>query len=320
MEIEGSTIITNRVTSTATGEGYGGGVVNGWVLDGGGGVAELHLRQSHVAGNEAQIGGGIANLDVIGYPTRTAEVFISQSTLASNLAAGTGSGRGSGGGLFNSNGAATVVNSTFSGNQALGDDTQFGGRGGGISNNGAGTTTTLQVLNATIAFNQASQAGGGIAVTDQVATSPTSIEAGNTLIVSNTLVSAVIASPQVIVGTESCSIENGSPSPSSLGGNIEDGTTCGLDSATDQQNTSVALGALTDNGGPTPTHMITTTGAAYNRGIDAICNAPPVNGVDQRGVTRPQKQRCDVGAVEWNPTGPLMKYFPQIYVNHQFTQ
>jgi hypothetical protein len=38
--------------------------------------------------------------------------------------------------------------------------------------------------------------------------------------------------------------------------------------------------------------------AAIDAADDAICAAPPVNNLDQRGVTRPQGAHCDIGAVE----------------------
>lgn len=328
VDVAGSAIAANRVTSTNAGEGVGGGVANGWPTGNNGGVAEMRVRQSTVRDNVAQTGGGLANLDASGYPTRTAQLVVSQSTLSHNIAAGTGSQRGAGGGLYNSNATATVANSTLSANQALGDDLTAGGRGGGIANVGRGVTTTVQIVNSTLAYNQATQAGGGIAVLGQVVTRPTTIQVGNSLIVSNVLtvtqnvsnalVLATMAAPQVIVGTESCSIENGASS--SLGGNIEDGTTCNLNTAADLQNTQVVLGPLANNGGPTLTHLITHTGPAYNSGVDALCTAAPVNGVDQRGVVRPQEGRCDIGAVELEPViDPTRElYFPQIYLNSSF--
>lgn len=325
MEIEGSSITANRADSNALNEGYGGGIANGWLMDGTGGTVEMRLSHTLVADNAAQTGGGVANLDVMGYPTRTAEIFISQSTLANNTAAGVGSERGSGGGLFNSNGDATVVNSTISGNQALGDDTALGGRGGGINTTGRGISTTLQVLNSTIAFNEASQAGGGIALVGQEMAAETLMEVGNTLVVSNVLtvtetitngpVLAAVAAPQVIAGTESCVIEDAISV--SLGGNIEDGTTCGFNLASDQPNMLVPLGALGNNGGPTPTHLITEDGPAFDTGVDALCNTAPVNGVDQRGVVRPQSNQCDVGAVELIHEESTM-YFAQIYLRYTF--
>jgi hypothetical protein len=150
---------------------------------------------------------------------------------------------------------------------------------------------------------------------------------GNTLVannqltttttVSNAAVLAAIASPQVIPGTESCSFESGGTSDSQ-GGNIEDRASCNFTEATDQQNTAVELGALADNGGPTLTHMISDEGAAFNRGVDALCLAPPVNGVDQRGVTRPQLGPCDVGAVEVDVPSIRSTYFPEIYLRFSF--
>lgn len=325
VDVVGSSIIANRVNATTTVAGLGGGMLNGWADGVAGGVVEMHVRQTSVTDNIAQRGGGIANLDATGYPTRTASMTISQSTLARNVAAGTGSERGTGGGLFNSNGAASVVNSTVSGNQAVGDDTVFGGRGGGIGNIGRGVTSTVELVNSTLAFNEATQAGGGIAVVAQVTTTATSIDVGNTLIVSNVLsvtesvsnavALATIAVPQVIPNTESCSLENGSST--SMGGNIEDGTACDLNAATDLQNTVVALDELAVNGGLTPTHLITDTGAAYNGGVDALCTAAPVNSVDQRGITRPQGKQCDVGAVELEVT-MIEKYFPQMYKFYSF--
>jgi hypothetical protein len=156
------------------------------------------------------------------------------------------------------------------------------------------------------------------------------MEVGNTLIVSNALtvtqsvtnvaVLAAIASPNVISGTESCSIENGASS--SLGGNIEDGTTCGLNTSADLQDTLVVLGDLADNGGPTFTHLIVENSPAYDSGVESLCAAAPVNNVDQRGVTRPQVARCDIGAVELEPIpDPIQEtYFPQIYLRYTFPQ
>ena len=330
VEVRGSEIAANHADSTVANEGHGGGIVNGWVMGNEGGVAETRVIQSYVVDNVAQTGGGIANVDVTGYPTRTAELIVSQSTLARNTAVGLGTDRGSGGGLYNSNGEATVANSTFSANQALGDDSATGGRGGGIGNVGRGTATTLHLRNSTLAFNQASQAGGGVATISQVTTPPTATDFGNTLIVSNVLtitqsvsnaaVLLAISSPQVFTGTESCSVEDSGTT--SLGGNIEDSATCGFTLSTDLQDRSVALGTLADNGGPTLTHLISEAGAAFDGGVDALCSSAPVSGVDQRGVARPQGTKCDVGAVELVPAPPIIYdlYFPEIYRFFTFQQ
>ena len=38
--------------------------------------------------------------------------------------------------------------------------------------------------------------------------------------------------------------------------------------------------------------------AALDAADDAICAAPPVNNLDQRGIARPQGPHCDIGAYE----------------------
>jgi len=63
-------------------------------------------------------------------------------------------------------------------------------------------------------------------------------------------------------------------------------------------NTAPLLGPLADNGGPTWTHALLAGSPAIDAADDAACVAPPINGVDQRGVARPQGVGCDVGAFE----------------------
>ncbi|MCA9997081.1 MAG: hypothetical protein KDE56_15090, partial [Anaerolineales bacterium] len=53
------------------------------------------------------------------------------------------------------------------------------------------------------------------------------------------------------------------------------------------------LGAMAENGGPTPTMALLAGSAAIDAGNDATCISN-----DQRGVARPQGARCDIGAFE----------------------
>ncbi len=80
-------------------------------------------------------------------------------------------------------------------------------------------------------------------------------------------------------------------------GNIESsGNTCGLDPETNRVNVStasLALGALGDNGGPTPTRVPAVGSVAIDLGSTPQCLPK-----DQRGYARPGGVRCDVGAVE----------------------
>jgi hypothetical protein len=54
-----------------------------------------------------------------------------------------------------------------------------------------------------------------------------------------------------------------------------------------------ALYPLSDNGGLTETMAIDESSLAYDAGDDATCEA-----TDQRGVTRPKGDHCDIGAYE----------------------
>ena len=58
------------------------------------------------------------------------------------------------------------------------------------------------------------------------------------------------------------------------------------------------LGPLANNGGNTQTLALQVGSAAIDNGNDAICAAAPLNYLDQRGVTRFNGLRCDVGAYE----------------------
>lgn len=64
---------------------------------------------------------------------------------------------------------------------------------------------------------------------------------------------------------------------------------------TDLIGVAPLLGALADNGGPSPTHALLTGSPA----IDAIPAASCGNSIDQRGITRPQGGGCDIGAYEF---------------------
>lgn len=64
------------------------------------------------------------------------------------------------------------------------------------------------------------------------------------------------------------------------------------------------LRPLANNGGFTKTMLVTLGSSAVNTGYLDACVKPNVNGVDQRGVSRPQgsTNQCDIGAVEVIPS------------------
>jgi hypothetical protein len=87
----------------------------------------------------------------------------------------------------------------------------------------------------------------------------------------------------------------------SEGGNLESpGNTCGFDQPTDQVNVSaddLNLGPLQDNGGPTETHALLPGSFAIDVIPPEMCEVDE----DQRGVTRPVGDGCDVGSFERQP-------------------
>lgn len=78
--------------------------------------------------------------------------------------------------------------------------------------------------------------------------------------------------------------------------NLESGTDCGFTGTGDHQITDPLLdpNGLQDNGGPTPTIALQSTGSA----IDQIPTSACAVTTDQRGVSRPQGSACDIGAFE----------------------
>jgi hypothetical protein len=156
----------------------------------------------------------------------------------------------------------TISNSTFSGNWSAGSDEALGG---GLSNVG-----TLQLLNSTLSGNWANDGGGGL-------------QNIGTLHLSNTIIANSPAGGDCLntgsIGTNLASL-------------IEDG------SCTAALSGDPLLGPLQDNGGPTWTHALLEFSPALDTGDTAVCALPPVNGLDQRGVTRPQGPGCDIGAFE----------------------
>jgi predicted outer membrane repeat protein len=60
------------------------------------------------------------------------------------------------------------------------------------------------------------------------------------------------------------------------------------------------LTALGNYGGYVPTMRLNSGSSAIDTGDDTVCAAAPVNGVDERDVSRPVGLHCDIGAVEYS--------------------
>jgi hypothetical protein len=289
VENDGTLSITNSTISGNSASGFGGGVFNN---------DTLIITNSTISDNSAQFGGGVLNAE-------GSTANLTDSTISGNSASGFGGGgvynlfyatltltnstisdnsaQNAGGGVFNSGGTATLINSTISGNSAQ-------NIGGGVFNSSFFTYNydhipgTLTLTNSTISGNSASNGGGGVF--------------NNTyalLILNRTLISGNTASTGPEINNQDDVTANNF---NLFGYSSDDGVTGFTPGATDMvpgvELNAILDTALADNGGSTQTHALVSGSPA----LDAVTTGCPPPATDQRGVTRPQGTRCDIGAFE----------------------
>jgi predicted outer membrane repeat protein len=321
VELAGLTI---RRGSATAGDANGGGVLLT-------GASSVTLRDSVVADNSAAgAGGGI-------YSQEGGTVTLINSTVTGNTAGSNGGGIFStgtgnsvvivdstisgnkatlihGGGLYITDGAASVTRSTLSGNDA-GDD------GGAIYAVGGGTTT---LNNVTISGNRASVNaaatgfGGAIFLRDPMLVSTHATITGNSafrgggLFVGGlglgsatfgaTILSGNSATSQTAPGPDCVRLAGAGP-VSTAGYNLFGSAAaadCGFTAAgSDLVGVDPRLGPLADNGGPR-THALLLGSPALNV-VTAGCPPPAT---DARKIARPQGSACDIGAFELEPPPP----------------
>jgi PKD repeat protein len=286
MEIVSTTLIGNRATDVEMGRG--GGIYNDGPLTilnstfysntaaSGGGVynyGQLSVSQSTFSENEADYEGGAVYNEGL--------FSASQSTFSGNAAVYAG------GGLYNAfnfvpTSAAKrepgkpaavdmeIVNSTLSGNRV----TNVEGGGGGVYNNGP-----LTILNSTFYTNTAvSESGGGLFNQE-----------GADLAFANTVIAHS-------AGGDCLNWGNITPNVSNL---IEDGS-CDADFSGE-----TLLGPLTNNGGPTLTHLPLAGSSLIDGGDNASAAGLTY---DQRGGGFPRvvSGTVDIGAVEVSVEPPTL--------------
>jgi CSLREA domain-containing protein len=280
--------------------------------DGGGGGA-LHLSSNgdstnkvvrvnrvSILNNVHNDGGGGA-IGVFG-----GELILKDSTLAGNQA---GSSYGGGGIILITSGSkATVDNSTITNNS--------GGTGAGIRiDGGFGAPQSLVVRNSTITGNNSTgSAGIAVGATTPVQLSYNTIS-GNisgTGAANQFFGAATTLKGNIFVGNtaQNCDILD-AVNPTRQGFNFDSANTCRLGTApgvnpNDHPNTTVALSALADNGGPTFTQALPAGSAAIDAGGLGGCTVigGAVLATDQRGLPRPGGAACDSGAFEVQPPAP----------------
>ncbi len=280
----GTTIISNStfVSNTAN---SGGGLLN----YGG----NMTVTDSLFDRNTAHYGGGaISNIGVI---------YVTGSTFRSNFAGTSGAGISSsgtldvnassflsnttladGGGIYSESLAPVMVeNSTFAHNKA--------NAGSGIMNNG-----TFEVSNSTFFSNSATYGGGiynfgaiTLTFSTLVSNSATTTNGGgvSTGYLKIMRIMDTIVAQSVRGGDCAGTITSGSY-------NLGSDTSCAFTATHDISGTTILLGSLQNNGGPT----LTIAPLIGSKAIDQGGNVCPAT--DQRGIKRPQGNACDIGAVE----------------------
>jgi parallel beta-helix repeat protein len=304
---QGTLTLTNCTVTGNTATGYGGGIGN----DGG----ALTLVNSIVSSNLATYpsGGGI-------YNTNNGTVTLQNSTVSGNAA------QGGGGGIFNQFGRMMLTNSTVSGNttqegggianggtlvlanSTVSGNTATNGRGGGIVNESSGT---FALANSTVSGNTSSAEGGGIA------------DNSGSLTLTNVTVSNNTAGTQgggvYIEGVPVA--EDNSIVAGNHGGSDQVANGGSFTGSNDITSGDPKLNPLGNNGGATQTMLprldspavdaYAPTGGNCGSYIDPITMATVNITTDQRGLTRPQGTKCDIGAVDI--VGPSIYYVGSTY-------
>ena len=214
-----------------------------------------------------------------------APVTLNRLTIANGSA-------GSGGGINNS-GTLTITNTTLSGNSSPGSF------GGAINNAGGGT---LSITNSTFSANSTTGGFGGAiynnGTTVDITNSTFSGNGANGGFGSSLFNNAVAGfTVRNSIVTNSAGGSNCGGAIANGGNNIDSAASCGWGALNGSMSTTdPLLGVLANNGGQNQTFALLPGSPA----IDGVSSGAP-NGApatDQRGVTRPQGTRFDIGAFE----------------------
>jgi hypothetical protein len=228
--------------------------------DGGGihSAGPLTLHESVISGNQATASGGSTETAAGGAGIFTfGKLTIDRSTISGNVAKAVGSSGGGeiyglGGGVY-AVGEVKIERSTISGNSVIVE-----GAGGTQATGGGLSAISGELTSVTVTGNSAS--------------APETLGANlaGDLTVRNSLISNPAGVGESCFGTLT-----------SEGYNLDEDGSCDFGKGSDLANVDPLLGPLAANGGPTPTHALTTGSVAIDRGNSFGAT------VDQRGFTRP---------------------------------
>ena len=222
---------------------------------------------------------------------------IANSTISDNKATS--------GGAFNNAGTLNIANSTISNNSA----SSFGGAIENISG------AILNIANSTLSSNSASSFGGGIDNYGGTLTVISSTLSGNSTTNSGSGGGGIYSSGPITITITNTIIANSTTGGDFAGpGAVSLGTASQANNlitqgtyswATTVTSAQLNLDFLQDNGGPTSTIALGVGSVAIGAGNATISNNFPINGKDQRGVTR-SSTAPSIGAFEGISTAPTV--------------
>lgn len=290
----GITLTLKNVTVTGRGASGGGIDNNGGILDltnvafednddsaihnlNGGTVT---IAASTFTNNQTYVGGGAINNEANG------EITISNTNFVNNQSFGNSNGA-----AIRNMGSLQITGSTFESNRAQG---RFGW-GSAIWNTGDGVLT---VINSTFANNLADHSGaalrndgsGQTTISFSTFVDNTSGVWGGAIYVEGGTVTVVSS---LFSRNRADDTENDCQTQANTSGLIADNN---LSQFGCDGGLATSVATLGENGGSTQTVSL----ASDSNAIDAAV-ACPAEAIDQRGTTRPQGERCDIGAYEFVP-------------------
>ncbi|MGQ0619172.1 MAG: choice-of-anchor Q domain-containing protein [Panacagrimonas sp.] len=205
----------------------------------------------------------------------------------------------SGGGLYARDATVSLTNSTVSGNKAQ--------RGGGIFSYADLTGQSLMLDTSTVSGNTATSVGGGLFNVDGLMEIKYSTITKNVAPIDAGAGVLSVGDERTETQVQASIIAGNTPSDVDLLGDtnsfnsfnfnlIGDGNATAAFNASDDTTgvSNPRLKNLANNGGPTRTHALEADSLAIDGAGDCV-------GLDQRGITRPQRDACDIGAFEAEP-------------------
>jgi hypothetical protein len=260
----------------------------------------LLLSEDWITEGTASAGGGISN--------DFGTVVLERSLVSGNHASsGSGETSGIAGGIQNY-GSASCDSVCSPGKRAVlavedstvaGNDARLGGGIFSLAEDGVADENVVSIINSTIAYNKAEEepscvefctSGPGAGLRASTGT----IEAAGSIVAFNTETTSGKTTNTNCALTSTATIL-------SFGYNLETETDCGFKSTGDLQSASPDFSSSSpqNNGGSTNTLAPEPASPA----VDAIPTSFEFcEGLDQRGITRPQGAGCDIGAVELAPS------------------